>query len=86
MKHLAFLISTIIMALPILNSGQEVNQKTLAVTIYNSNLGVVKDLREIKLNSGLSEIRITDVAQLIDPTSVHIKLMVKFWNKTINMI
>ena len=74
MKQLAFLISTLTMALPILNSGQELNQKSLAVTIYNSNLGVVKDSREIKLNSGLSEIRITDVAKLIDPTSVHIKL------------
>ncbi len=74
MKQLALLISTLTMALPILNSGQELNQKSLAVTIYNSNLGVVKDSREIELKSGLSEIRITDVAKLIDPTSVHIKL------------
>ena len=74
MKQLAFFISTLTMALPILNTGQELNQKSLAVTIYNSNLGVVKDTREIKLNSGLSEIKITDVAKLIDPTSVHIKL------------
>jgi hypothetical protein len=74
MKQLALLISTLTMAIPILNSGQELNQKSLAVTIYNSNLGVVKDSREIELKSGLSEIRITDVAKLIDPTSVHIKL------------
>jgi len=74
MKQLVFFIFTLTLALPILNSGQELNQKSLAVTIYNSNLGVVKDSREIELKSGLSEIRITDVAKLIDPTSVHIKL------------
>jgi hypothetical protein len=74
MKQLAFFISALSLALPSLNNGQENNQKQLAVTVYNSNLGVVKDVREINLKSGLSTISITDVAKLIDPTSVHIKL------------
>ncbi len=74
MKQLAFFISALSLALPNLNNGQENDQKQLAVTVYNSNLGVVKDVREINLNSGLSTISITDVAKLIDPTSVHIKL------------
>lgn len=51
-----------------------VQQKSLAVTVYNANLGVVKDTRTLKIASGRSEIAIRDVAQLIDPTSVHIKL------------
>jgi hypothetical protein len=55
-------------------SAQQFNQKEIAVTIYNQNLGVVKDLREITIPKGVSTIRIVDVAQLIDPTSVHIKL------------
>ena len=74
MKQLAFFISALSLALPTLNNGQENNQKKLAVTVYNSNLGVVKDVREINLKSGLSTVSITDVAKLIDPTSVHIKL------------
>ena len=73
MKQLAFFISALSLALPNLNNGQENDQKQLAVTVYNSNLGVVKDVREINLKSGLSTISITDVAKLIDPTSVHIK-------------
>ena len=49
-------------------------QKSVSVTVYNANLGVIKDYRTININKGDSEIKITDVAKLIDPTSVHIKL------------
>jgi len=55
-------------------SAQQADQKSVAVTVYNSNLGVVKDLRTININSGTSQIAVTDVAQFIDPTSVHISL------------
>lgn len=54
-----------------ITSAQE---QKLAVTVYNANLGVVKDQRKLDLKSGLSNISVTDVAQYIDPTSVHIKL------------
>ena len=53
-------------------SAQESNQKSVAITVYNNNLGVVKDLRTIDIASGISTIKLTDVAQHIDPTSVHI--------------
>jgi hypothetical protein len=43
------------------------------ITIYNSNLGLVKDLRSIDLDTGLNKLRISDVAAQIDPTSVHFK-------------
>jgi hypothetical protein len=49
-------------------------QKSVSITVYNANLGVVKDYRRVNIPNGLSDIRITDVAQHIDPTSVHIKL------------
>jgi len=55
-------------------NAQKVDQKSIAVTVYNSNLGVIKDIRTIDIKSGKSQIAITDVAQYIDPTSVHIKL------------
>lgn len=54
--------------------AQEAQQKSVAVTVYNSNLGVIKDTRTINVKKGISEIAIRDVAQMIDPTSVHMKL------------
>jgi hypothetical protein len=53
-------------------AAQESNQKSVAITVYNNNLGVVKDLRSFDIASGKSTIKLTDVAQYIDPTSVHI--------------
>jgi len=74
MKQFAYIIAVLYLALPLSYIAQNENQKQIAVTVYNNNLGVVKDVREINLKSGLSQISITDVAKLIDPTSVHIKL------------
>src|SRR5205809_1887169 len=49
------------------------DQKDLMVTIYNGNLGLVKDTREIRLDAGMLEVQFGDVAAQIDPTSVHLK-------------
>src|SRR5438876_10883024 len=49
------------------------DQKDLMVTIYNGNLGLVKDTRETRLDAGMLEVQFADVAALIDPTSVHLK-------------
>ncbi len=49
------------------------DQRDLALTIYNGNLGLVKDVREIRLGSGSSQVQFMDVAALIDPTTVHLK-------------
>lgn len=54
--------------------AQDSEHKSLVVTVYNANLGVVKDVRNLDIKSGKSQIQITDVAQQIDPTSVHISL------------
>lgn len=62
------------LALSLFLSAQDYNRKAINLTIYNSNLGVVKDLREINIDKGITEIKLSDVAKLIDPTSVHIKL------------
>ncbi len=43
----------------------------VAVTIYNNNRGLVRDTRELKFPKGTGEIRFTDVATQIIPTSVH---------------
>jgi hypothetical protein len=52
--------------------GREV-QKDVMVTIYNGNLGLVKDVRETRLSMGTTDVQFQDVAALIDPTSVHLK-------------
>ena len=49
------------------------DQEKLAITIYNSNLGLVKDIRTIKLDKGVHELKFMDVASQIMPVTVHIK-------------
>src|SRR6267378_7507223 len=47
--------------------------RDVAVTVYNENLGVVKDRRRLDIAGGVSELKFTDVASSIDPTSVHLR-------------
>jgi hypothetical protein len=52
------------------------DQQNVAVTIYNSNVGLVKDTRMINLPEGALELKFMDVAGKIDPTTVQIKSLV----------
>jgi hypothetical protein len=54
------------------STGEE-DQNGVAVTIYNVNLGLVKDRRGITLRKGTGDLRFMDVASQIIPTSVYIK-------------
>lgn len=56
----------------VVSTGLE-DQTGIAVTIYNVNLALVKDLRKIKLLHGPGDLRFMDVASQIIPASVHIK-------------
>ncbi len=49
------------------------DQKDMSITIYNGDLGLVKDVRELQLPAGVHEVKFMDVAAQIDPTSVHLK-------------
>jgi len=49
------------------------SQREVMVTIYNGNLGLVKDVREVRLAPGTGEVQFMDVAAQIDPTTVHLK-------------
>jgi hypothetical protein len=44
----------------------------ISLTVYNDNFGLVKQTRAVEFKKGAGEVRFTDVAALIDPTSVHI--------------
>ena len=48
-------------------------QETVSITVYNSNLGLVKDLRRLTLPSGVTELKFGEVAAKIMPQTVHIK-------------
>lgn len=45
------------------------------ITVYNQNLGLVKDRRNIEFKKGKNIIKFTDVASLIDAESVHFKAL-----------
>ncbi len=45
----------------------------VAVTVYNNNIALVRQVRELDFERGAQEFRYTDVASEIIPTSVHFK-------------
>ena len=48
-------------------------QSQVALTVYNSNIALVKEQREIDLAAGENTLQFTDVAAQIIPTTVHVK-------------
>ena len=49
------------------------DQESVSLTIYNQNLGLVKDVRKLTLARGVHDLWFEGVAASIDPTSVHIR-------------
>ena len=49
------------------------DQEDVSVTVYNSNIGLVKENRQIRLLKGLTDLKFTEVAAQIMPQTVHIK-------------
>lgn len=49
------------------------DQTDLSVTVYNSNLALVRDVRQIRLQSGVAPLRFEDVAANIMPQTVHFR-------------
>ena len=69
-----FFLAALLSALSCYNLfSQNSGSKQTAITVYNSNIAIVKDIRPLNLPKGNSIANLTDVAQLIDPTTVHIK-------------
>ncbi|MBV6510621.1 MAG: hypothetical protein FMNOHCHN_00098 [Ignavibacteriaceae bacterium] len=62
-----FILSTVI-SLRAQNSDPQVN-----VTIYNDNLGVIREIRKVNLTKGTGFLELGNVSQQIDATSVRIK-------------
>jgi hypothetical protein len=48
------------------------DQKDLAVTVYNSNIALVRDVRRVQLPTGNVDLRFMDIAARVNPGTVHI--------------
>ncbi|HUK29516.1 MAG TPA: DUF4139 domain-containing protein [Candidatus Acidoferrum sp.] len=49
------------------------DQTDLAVTVYNSNVALVRDTRNLSLPSGDFQLRFMDIAATVNPATVHIR-------------
>jgi hypothetical protein len=49
------------------------DQSDLAVTVYNSNIALVRDVRELGLPTGESRLRFMDIAASVNPATVHFR-------------
>jgi hypothetical protein len=48
-------------------------QVDLAVTVYNGNIALVRDVRQVRLPAGTSELRLMDIAATVNPATVHFR-------------
>jgi len=64
------LILSFFIAVPLF--AQEAKRESIALTVYNNNLGVVRDVRLFDLKKGQSVVKLLDVPAQIDPTTVKI--------------
>jgi hypothetical protein len=53
-------------------TSTEQDQKELAVTVYNSNVALVRDVRHVRLPDGTIDLRYMDIAAQVNPATVHI--------------
>ena len=49
------------------------SQVDLAVTVYNSDVALVRDVRELVLPPGTSTLHLSDIAATVNPASVHFR-------------
>jgi hypothetical protein len=49
------------------------DQTELAVTVYNSNIALVRDVRQVALSQGVVDLRFLDIAATVNPATVHFR-------------
>ena len=49
------------------------DQSELALTVYNSDLALVRDVRALQLTPGTSNLRFMDIAATVNPATVHFR-------------
>ena len=65
---------------PAVAAASEANQTTtlddqteLSVTVYNSNIALVRDVRSLSLAQGTSDLHFMDIAATVNPATVHFR-------------
>ena len=58
-------------------AGQDVStlddQTELSITVYNSDLALVRDVRSVQLARGTFDLRFMDIAATVNPATVHVR-------------
>ncbi len=76
-RLIAFTLAAVLGAAPVAGAAPAkitaAEQRDVMITVYNGNLGLVKDVREVRLDAGVIETHFMDVAAQIDPTSVLLR-------------
>src|SRR5690242_529323 len=49
------------------------DQTDLAVTVYNSNIALVRDVRQLTVPNGLFRLKLMDIAATVNPATVHFR-------------
>jgi hypothetical protein len=49
------------------------DQTELAVTVYNSNIALVRDVRQLQLPTGMFRLKFMDIAATVNPATVHFR-------------
>ncbi|MBU1701693.1 MAG: hypothetical protein KJ970_14630 [Candidatus Eisenbacteria bacterium] len=68
---LAGLVNLILLAAA--GSGRASDERKISITVYNQDLGLVRDERVLDIDAGTSYVHFADVPERIDPTSVHLE-------------
>ena len=67
----ALLLASPLLAETTATSTQE-DQKEVAVTVYNSNIALIRDVRLLNIPTGEVHLRFMDIAAKVNPATVHI--------------
>ena len=54
-------------------STSQADQTDLSITVYNSDLALVRDVREIRLPTGIFPLKFMDIAASVNPATVHFR-------------
>ncbi|HTZ49330.1 MAG TPA: DUF4139 domain-containing protein [Verrucomicrobiae bacterium] len=49
------------------------DQTDLAVTVYNSNIALIRDVRQLQLPTGVFRLKFMDIAATVNPATVHFR-------------
>jgi hypothetical protein len=55
------------------SSSSQSDQSDLSVTVYNSDLSLVRDVRDLALPGGTFQLKFMDIAASVNPATVHIR-------------